>query len=91
VVARSIIDSSPCPRDVVAHDPRPSFLYLRSFDEDRLKLRVSLERRGILELLAPLRRRRFEEVLVRALSAYGPVIAPTGATQSASRRRWRRR
>lgn len=62
-------------RDVVAHDPRPFFLYLRSFDEDRLKLRVSLGRTGILELLAPLRRRRFEEVLVRALSAHGPVIA----------------
>lgn len=61
--------------EVIAHDPRPFFLYLRSFDEDRLKTKVSLSRTGLLAKLAPLRRRRFEEVLVHALSTFGPVVA----------------
>ncbi len=61
--------------EVVAKDPRPFFLYLRSFDEDQLKTKVSLGRNGLLAMLAPVRRRRFEEVLVRALSSFGPVVA----------------
>jgi hypothetical protein len=61
--------------EVLAADPRPFFLYLRSFDEDRLKTKVSLGRTGLLARMAPIRRRRFEEVLVRALSRYGPVVA----------------
>lgn len=61
--------------EVLAGDPRPFFLYLRSFDEDRLKTKVSLGRTGLLARMAPIRRRRFEEVLVRALSTYGPVVA----------------
>lgn len=62
-------------REVLAGDTRRYFLYLRSFDEDRLKTRVSLTRSGLLSFLAPLRRRRFEEVMVRSLSRFGPVIA----------------
>lgn len=61
--------------EVIAGDPRPYFLYLRSFDEDRLKTKVSLGRTGLLARMTPIRRRRFEEVLVRALSRYGPVVA----------------
>ncbi len=53
----------------------PHFLYLRSFDEDRLKVVAPSLRRGILARLVPLRRRRFEEVLVEALAPYGPVVA----------------
>ncbi|MDJ0322395.1 hypothetical protein QMG61_01275 [Cryobacterium sp. PH31-AA6] len=57
------------------NDTRPYFLYLRGFDEDRLRIRNSVSRKGFLELLTPFGRPRFEEVLVRYLSLFGPVIA----------------
>lgn len=56
-------------------DCRPHFLYLRSFDEDRLKLAAPSVRQGALERLIPWRRRSFERVLVETLSRYGPVVA----------------
>ena len=67
--------------DVLARDRRPHYLYLRSFDEDRLKIPGLLRRRGLIGALIVLRKVRFEEVLVRQLSMTGPVIAiaPPGA------------
>ena len=60
---------------VLAHDRRPHYLYLRSFDEDTLRMPGLLRRRGLIGGLTVLRRVRFEEVLVRQLSMTGPVIA----------------
>lgn len=67
--------------EALAQDARPHYLYLRSFDEDRLRLPALLRSRGPLATFALLRRIRFEEVLVRQLSETGPVIAvaPPGA------------
>ncbi|MCG2620850.1 hypothetical protein LVY72_02855 [Arthrobacter sp. I2-34] len=60
---------------VLDADTRPYFLYLRGFDEDRLRVSSSLTRRGFIESFTPFGRPRFEEVLVRYLSRFGPVIA----------------
>lgn len=67
--------------DVLTRDRRPHYLYLRSFDEDTLKIPGLLRRRGLIGTLTVLRKVRFEEVLVRQLSMTGPVIAiaPPGA------------
>ncbi|TDE89697.1 hypothetical protein EXU48_19970 [Occultella glacieicola] len=67
--------------DALAQDTRPHYLYLRSFDEDSLKLPGLLRRRGLLGALSLFRQVRFEEVLVQQLSMSGPVIAiaPPGA------------
>ena len=65
----------------LATDDRPYFLYLRGFDEDRLRVDESVGRRGFLELFTPFGRPRFEEVLVEYLSLYGPVIAISGGRQ----------
>ena len=64
--------------DTLAHDDRPYFLYLRGFDEDRLRIDESLGRRGFLEVFSPFGRPRFEEVLAEQLSGWGPVIAISG-------------
>ncbi|WP_156222978.1 hypothetical protein [Pseudactinotalea suaedae] len=68
--------------DALAQDDRPHYLYLRSFDEDTLSLPGQLRGRGLISVLAMRRKVRFEEVLVRQLSATGPVIAiaPPGST-----------
>jgi hypothetical protein len=66
-------------------DPRPPVLYLRSYADDRLRLRTAtLGRRWLVERFSPRRFDRFEEVLVRYLSRYGPVIAvnPPGSRLS---------
>jgi hypothetical protein len=61
-------------------DRRDRYLYLRYFGDDDLKLTVTgLERRGPYQI-APgwaslFRRSRFEEILARAVAAYGPVTA----------------
>lgn len=65
----------------LATDTRPYFLYLRGFDEDKLRIDESVGRRGFLELFTPFGRPRFEEVLVEYLSRYGPVIAISGGKQ----------
>jgi hypothetical protein len=65
----------------LATDNRPYFLYLRGFDEDRLRIDESVGRRGFLEIFTPFGRPRFEEVLVEYLSRYGPVIAIAGGRQ----------
>ncbi len=63
---------------VLAADTRPHILYLRGFEEDRLRVTPSLTRSGFLQWLTPFGRPRFEEVLVRYLSRFGPVIAVSG-------------
>src|SRR6185369_11282459 len=63
-------------RRLMLRDPRPPVLYLRSFTDDRLRLRAAtLGRPSLVERFTPRRFGRFEEVLVRHLSRYGPVIA----------------
>ena len=59
----------------LASDTRPYFLYLRGFDEDDLRIEESLGRRGLIGMLTPFGRPRFEEVLVEHLTTAGPVIA----------------
>lgn len=61
--------------EALSQDTRPHYLYLRSFDEDKLSLPGQLRGRGLISALAMRRRVRFEEVMVRQLSATGPVIA----------------
>src|SRR5262249_42685048 len=63
-------------------DPRRPVLYLRSSGDDRLRLRTAtLGRPSLVERFTFRRFDRFEAVLVRHLSRYGPVIAvnPPGA------------
>ena len=63
-------------RRLMLRDPRPPVLYLRSFTDDRLRLwAATLGRPSLVERFTPRRFDRFEEVLVRHLSRYGPVIA----------------
>jgi hypothetical protein len=63
-------------RQLMLRDPRPPILYLRSFGDDRLKLKTAtLGRPSLIERFTPRRFDTFEEVLVRHLSGYGPVIA----------------
>lgn len=62
-------------RQVLGQDRRPPILYLRSFDEDKLKIAAPSLRRGSVERLLPLRKRSFERVLESALRQYGPLIA----------------
>lgn len=72
-------------RRLLETDPRPHILYLRSFDEDKVRMPATLTRRGLFERLSPVRSRRFEEVLVQCLTEFGPVIAlsPPGTTLAA--------
>jgi hypothetical protein len=61
--------------EALSQDSRPHYLYLRSFDEDTLRLVGQLRKRGLIAALSLRRKVRFEEVMVRQLSATGPVIA----------------
>lgn len=57
-------------------DTRPPVLLLRSFVDDKLRMRSRrLDRAGMLDQLALRRWERFEEVAAAALSKIGPVIA----------------
>ncbi len=68
--------SSRAAQDVLARDTRPMVLFLRSFGDDRRRLRTAtLGRHSLIEKLAPGRFDSFEEVLVRHLSRLGPVVA----------------
>ncbi len=63
-------------RELMLRDPRQAVLYLRSFGDDRLKLwTATFGRPSLIERFTPRRFDTFEEVLVRHLSGYGPVIA----------------
>ena len=63
---------------VLSSDARPHLLYLRGFEEDDLRISPSLARTSFLQWLTPFGRPRFEEVMVRYLSRFGPVIAIAG-------------
>ncbi|MGH3120953.1 MAG: hypothetical protein ACRDND_07945, partial [Streptosporangiaceae bacterium] len=63
-------------RRLMLSDPRPPVLYLRSSGDDRLRLwTATFGRSPLVERFTFRRLDRFEEVLVRYLSRYGPVIA----------------
>ena len=63
-------------RRLMLSDPRPPVLYLRSFGDGSLRLRTAtLGRPSLVERFTLRRFGIFEEVLVRYLSRYGPVIA----------------
>ncbi|UVS80532.1 hypothetical protein [Actinokineospora sp. UTMC 2448] len=63
-------------QQAIQRDIRPPVMYLRSFDDDKLRLRASrMSRRGLLGRLAPQRGRRFEEVISWRLDRFGPLIA----------------
>ena len=63
-------------RRLMLSDPRPPVLYLRSSGDDRLRLRTAtFGRSSLVERFTFRRLDGFEEVLVRYLSRYGPVIA----------------
>lgn len=63
-------------RRLMLSDPRPPVLYLRSSGDDRLRLRTAaFGKSSLVERFTFRRLDRFEEVLVRYLSRYGPVIA----------------
>jgi hypothetical protein len=62
--------------EVLRRDPRLPVLYLRSFRDDHLKVRVGgPRRRSWLDSFAHPRMDRFEEVLAWNLWQFGPVIA----------------
>jgi hypothetical protein len=59
-----------------ARDPRPPVIYLRNFADDALKMpSSSLARTSITERLSVVRLQPFEEILVRHLGRFGPVVA----------------
>lgn len=59
-----------------AKDPRRPIVYLRNFADDDLTIRTApLTRLSFLEKLSLRQRESFEEVIVRYLQPYGPVIA----------------
>ena len=62
-------------RQLMRRDPRPPVLYLRSFGDDRLKLWTATLGQALIERFTPRRFDTFEQMLVRYLSGYGPVIA----------------
>lgn len=63
-------------REEAIEDQRPPILLLRSFADDKRRLRArSSSRRTIVDRLALRRWERFEEVIAGALGRYGPVLA----------------
>ena len=63
-------------REALRADLRPAVLYLRAFADDALRLRSARYARPLLlERLSPRGFDRFEEAIVRSLSAVGPVVA----------------
>jgi hypothetical protein len=69
--------AAPEAASVTSHDARAPVLYLRSFGDDRLKVRArgGAGRHSSLERFGSRRRQRFEEVIAGCLWARGPVIA----------------
>ena len=59
-----------------AQDRRPPIIFLRNFADDEVTIRTSpLTRKSMVEKLGLRQFERFEEILVRYLSVYGPVVA----------------
>ena len=73
-------------RRVLAADPRPPALYLRSFDDDSLPLpTIASARRPLFELFSLRGADPFEESVTWELDSYAPVVAvgrPGGTLQS---------
>lgn len=67
--------TAPTATERLEDDPRPPVLYLRSFDEDKVRIRATWSARGVIDRLSPVRRRRFEEILATTLDVVGPVVA----------------
>jgi hypothetical protein len=68
--------SMPRPGPAVLQDPRPAILYLRSFADDSLRIRVApFARASLLERLSARRKQGFEEVMAEELQRHGPVVA----------------
>lgn len=68
--------AAPSIKQALAQDDRPYFLMLRSFEEDKSRVRGYLNARTVIpNWLRPRTSRRFEEALVDRLALYGPVIA----------------
>lgn len=60
----------------IAVDDRAPIIFLRNFSDDEVTIRTSpLTRKSMMDKLGGRQFERFEEILVRYLSAYGPVIA----------------
>lgn len=70
---------APDPWDVISRrDPR-AFVYLRNFGDDRTRIRAGTYTRVpflqvIFDVLVPVRRRPFEQVMASLLARHGPVI-----------------
>jgi hypothetical protein len=63
-------------REAVRKDERPVVLYLRSFADDEITVRVQMSgASSLLEVLWPRRHERFEDVVAKILSRMGPVVA----------------
>jgi hypothetical protein len=63
-------------RELILRDPRPPVLYLRSFGDDRLKIRIATYgSASFIERLSPRRFAPFEQIVARHLADAGPVIA----------------
>lgn len=86
--------------EAMAADSRPMVLYLRSFGDDRLRMRAHRSgRHSFVERIGPGRRDFVEEIFVDKLWRYGPVVAvgqpqetqpPIGAArEQLSERQWR--
>lgn len=62
--------------EALSRDSRPHLILLRSFDEDRSRVKTRLPASGALPRWLRLRStRRFEETLAVALNRWGPVVA----------------
>ncbi|AUG82121.1 hypothetical protein CFP65_7547 [Kitasatospora sp. MMS16-BH015] len=67
---------SPQVTAVLAADPRPYFLYLRTFQDDAVELRAGpVNRRGLITALSFRRRLPFEEVVAWRFQHFGPLVA----------------
>lgn len=62
--------------ETMTNDPRPAVLYLRSFGDDRLRMRAHRAgRHSVVDRLSPVRRDFIEEIFAEMLWSYGPVLA----------------
>jgi len=63
-------------REKLALDRRPPIIFLRNFSDDNVTIQTSpLTRKSMIDKLGIRQFERFEEILVRYLSVYGPVVA----------------
>jgi hypothetical protein len=70
---------APDPWDVISRQDPRAFVYLRNFGDDRTRIRAGTYTRVpflqvIFDVLVPVRRRPFEQVMASLLARHGPVI-----------------